>query len=299
MGSLKKSKMEQEKSNTSSTRDSNVSKKYSKTSLISKTVSKTSLITKTSKSAKEHSRESKQLDNSVSRQESSVNGQNSAPSRDSKAIKMEKLAFKMESILEDLPPDRHVDPKRKTIIDTIQTEIAAQKGVKAFNKQIGKIKREGQITAQPKSSKLERMTKNNTDPPEQHEHYIYSVDEAATASMGTRKATESFSMTSKMKLTEKNKFSIAEIPPFSPIKESGVRENLSTLNKSIMEEWKSQSEPEPDFRDNSNLLGKSPKKKKKKSSKKSARNESDVWSDNNNPERVPESVIHENLNTLN
>ena len=66
-----------------------------------------------------------------------------------------------------------------------------------------------------------------------------------------------------------------------------------------MEEWKSQSEPEPDFRDNSNLLGKSPRKKKKKSSKKGTKNESDVWSDNNNPERVPESVIHENLNTLN
>ena len=52
-----------------------------------------------------------------------------------------------------------------------------------------------------------------------------------------------------------------------------------------MEEWKSQSEPEPDFRDNSNLLGKSPRKKKKKSSKKGTKNESDVWSDNNNPER--------------
>ena len=68
-----------------------------------------------------------------------------------------------------------------------------------------------------------------------------------------------------------------------------------------MEDWISQSEPEPDFRDNSNLLGKSPrKKKKKKSSKKGAKNESDIWSDNNNnPGRVPESVIHENLNTLN
>lgn len=66
-----------------------------------------------------------------------------------------------------------------------------------------------------------------------------------------------------------------------------------------MEDWKSQSEPEPDFRDNSNLLGKSPRKKKKKSSRKGTKNESDVWSDHNNPERVPESVIHENLNTLN
>ena len=68
-----------------------------------------------------------------------------------------------------------------------------------------------------------------------------------------------------------------------------------------MEDWISQSEPEPDFRDDSNLLGKSPrKKKKKKSSKKGAKNETDIWSDNNNnPERVPESVIHENLNTLN
>ena len=74
---------------------------------------------------------------------------------------------------------------------------------------------------------------------------------------------------------------------------------LSNLNRSIIEDWKSQSEPEPDFRDNSNLLGKSPRKKKKKSSKKGTKNESDVWSDNNNPERVPESVIHENLNTLN
>ena len=45
--SLKKSnEMEQEKSNTNSTRESNVSKKYSKTSLISKTISKTSLIHK-------------------------------------------------------------------------------------------------------------------------------------------------------------------------------------------------------------------------------------------------------------
>lgn len=72
----------------------------------------------------------------------------------------------------------------------------------------------------------------------------------------------------------------------------------SNPNRSIIEEWKSQSEPEPDFRDNSNL-GKSPRKKKKKASKKGNKNESDVWSDNNNPERVPVSVIHENLNTLN
>ena len=65
-----------------------------------------------------------------------------------------------------------------------------------------------------------------------------------------------------------------------------------------MEEWKSQSEPEPDFRDNSNL-GKSPRRKKKKRSQKGTINESYVWSGNNNPKRVPQSVIHENLNTIN
>ena len=62
-----------------------------------------------------------------------------------------------------------------------------------------------------------------------------------------------------------------------------------------MEERKSQSEPEPDFRDNSNLLGKSPRKKKKKSSKKGTKNESNVWSDYNNLKRVPRvrSIIEE------
>ena len=39
-------KMEQEKSNTNSPKESNVSKKYSKTSLLSKTISKTSLMHK-------------------------------------------------------------------------------------------------------------------------------------------------------------------------------------------------------------------------------------------------------------
>ena len=38
--------MEQEKSNTNSPKESNVSKKYSKTSVLSKTISKTSLIHK-------------------------------------------------------------------------------------------------------------------------------------------------------------------------------------------------------------------------------------------------------------
>merc|ERR1712168_1538990 len=306
MGSLKKSnEMEQEKSNTNSTRESNVSKKYSKTSLISKTISKTSLIHKTSRSSKEPiresietDRESRQLESTVSRQESTISGRHTAPNSDSKAKKLDKLATKMESILEDLPPDRNDDPKRSSIIKTIQTEIAANKGAKAFNKQIGKIKRDGKIAEQPKYSKLERMQSNNTDP-EPQDHYIYTVDEAARATMGTRKATEAFSTTSKIEHSQ-NKFSIAEIPTFSQIKESGVREKLSNLNRSILEDWKSQSEPEPDFRDNSNLLGKSPRKKKKKSSKKGTKNESDIWSDNNNnPERVPESVIHENLNTLN
>ena len=40
-----------------------------------------------------------------------------------------------------------------------------------------------------------------------------------------------------------------------------------------------------------------PRKKKKKSSKKGTKNEPYVWSDN--PKRVPQSVIHENLNTIN
>ena len=35
-----------------------------------------------------------------------------APSRDSKAVKLNRLASKMESILEDLPPDRNIEPKR-------------------------------------------------------------------------------------------------------------------------------------------------------------------------------------------
>ena len=52
------------------------------------------------------------------------------------------------------------------------------------------------------------------------------MDEAASASMGTRKATQAFSSSSKVKLPQQNKYSIAEIPPFSPIKESGVRDKL-------------------------------------------------------------------------
>ena len=51
------------------------------------------------------------------------------------------------------------------------------------------------------------------------------MDEAARATMGTRKATEAFSTTSKIEYSQ-NKFSIAEIPTFSQIKESGVREKL-------------------------------------------------------------------------
>ena len=56
--------------------------------------------------------------------------------------------------------------------------------------------------------------------------YIYSVDEAASASMGTRKATQAFSSSSKIKLPAQDKYTIAEIPPFSSIKESVVRDKL-------------------------------------------------------------------------
>ena len=87
-----------------------------------------------------------------------------------KAIKLNKLASKMESILEDLPPDRNIEPKRKTLVDTVASEIAADKGVKAFNKQIGKVKRDGQIAEKPKSSKIDRIVKNKTDQPEQKDH---------------------------------------------------------------------------------------------------------------------------------
>ena len=65
-----------------------------------------------------------------------------------------------------------------------------------------------------------------------------------------------------------------------------------------MEELKSPCEPVLDIRDNSNL-GKSPRRKKKKRSQKGTINEFYVWSGNNNPKRVPQSVIHENLNTIN
>ena len=57
------------------------------------------------------------------------------------------------------------------------------------------------------------------------------MDEAARATMGTRKATEAFSTTSNN--YNQNKFSIAEIPTFSQIKESGVREKLRSSFKSI------------------------------------------------------------------
>ena len=57
------------------------------------------------------------------------------------------------------------------------------------------------------------------------------MDEAARATMGTRKATEAFSTTSNN--YNQNKFSIAEIPTFSQIKESGVREKLGSGFTSI------------------------------------------------------------------
>ena len=50
--------------------------------------------------------------------------------------------------------------------------------------------------------------------------------------MGTRKATEAFSTTSKIEYSQ-NKFSIAEIPTFSQIKESVVREKLRSRFQSI------------------------------------------------------------------
>ena len=58
------------------------------------------------------------------------------------------------------------------------------------------------------------------------------MDEAARATMGTRKATEAFSTTSNTNYNQ-NKFSIAEIPTFSQIKESGVREKLRSGFTSI------------------------------------------------------------------
>ena len=59
------------------------------------------------------------------------------------------------------------------------------------------------------------------------------MDEAASASMGTRKATQAFSSSSKVKLPQQNKYSLAEIPPFSSIKESGLRDKLRSGFKSI------------------------------------------------------------------
>ena len=51
--------------------------------------------------------------------------------------------------------------------------MAAKKGATAFNKQIGKVKRDGRIAEQPKYSKLERMKSNNTDPePQDHVSHI-------------------------------------------------------------------------------------------------------------------------------
>ena len=51
--------------------------------------------------------------------------------------------------------------------------MAAKKGATAFNKQIGKVKRDGKIAEQPKYSKLERMKSNNTDPePQDHVSHI-------------------------------------------------------------------------------------------------------------------------------
>ena len=58
---------------------------------------------------------------------------------------------------------------RVSIIETIKAEMAAKKGATAFNKQIGKVKRDGRIAEQPKYSKLERMKSNNVDPePQDH-----------------------------------------------------------------------------------------------------------------------------------
>ena len=52
--------------------------------------------------------------------------------------------------------------------------MAAKKGATAFNKQIGKVKRDGKIAEQPKYSKLERMKSNNTDPePQDHVSHIF------------------------------------------------------------------------------------------------------------------------------